>query len=324
MRRLQAVVARYVRSPPADRRAMIHRYCRKIFFRLARFFTPTLEAVWPAGHFVVATSDAVISRITFVDGPFALDVGVAAHEFVCDILGESFDLADGDVLEVGANIGTGSVAFVTVLGARRVHAFEPAPENFRLLRQTVLANDLSERILTHQVALSNSDGHVLFELAPRTWGDHRVRVAKQHGADAFDEADRDVVTVPSATIDSLVRNGTLDLTKIKLVWVDIQGHEGFFMEGALELLRTSIPVVVEFWPYGLSRVGGVGKFVELAQEHYTHFLNVNNARHSLDDGRSTRDRLEPVSALSVLSAQYRRSPDHADLILFSLDDIDAA
>lgn len=217
---------------------------------------------------------------------------------------------------MGANIGTGSVNFITALGAKRVHAFEPAPDSYRLLRQTVVANGLEERITTHQIALSNTVEPVAFELDPHTWDDHRVRVATPQGADAFREGRREIIEVPAATIDSLVADGTLDLTQIEVAWIDIQGHESFLLDGARSLLSTDIPVVIEFWPYGLKRAGGLEQFVSIVQEHYREFLNVNEAQLATD-ARSARERLEPTSALTALGERYPGRSDHTNLVLFS-------
>lgn len=320
MRRARNEGLRYRSMGSASRAALRVEWRREAFFRVAGSFTPTLEAVWPSGRFVVSTTDVDVSRLTFISGPFALAAAIDTLGFVRDVLGSDFTLTDGTVLEVGANIGTGSVVFITELGASRVRAFEPAPENFRLLRQTIAANGLADQITAHQLALSNECGHVAFELSPRTWGDHRVRTASPDGSDEFNESTRNVINVPSASIDSLCRDGTLDPAEIKLVWSDTQGHEGFLLAGARDLLATGVPVVVEFWPYGLCRSGCLEMFVDVAQEHYTHFLNIDDLRYTpVGDRRPTREHLRPIADLTALERDYLgKTPAHADLILFAL------
>jgi FkbM family methyltransferase len=290
---------------------------REIFFRVASMFTPTVEAVWPSGRFLVSTHDRAVSRTTFVDGPFGLDGDIFTCRLIGEVLGARFDLSCGDVLEAGANIGTGTVSFVTVLGARRVHAFEPAPDNVRLLRLTVAANGLDSKVVIHASALSNAVGVVKLELAPGVWGDHRVRVGPGPGTDAFEESARSVLNVPALTVDAMVEAGALDLDDFAIAWIDVQGHEGALLEGARSLLETDIPVVIEFWPYGLKRARGLETFIALAQQHYSHFLNVNDAEFATDS-RATRDRLESTAALANLSCRYLGPDDHTNLVLFSL------
>lgn len=318
-RRVLSRGVRYVRSDSAGERAAARsRWRRGAFFALARRFTPTVEAVWPTGRFLVSTADPDVSRTTFVTGPFGLSGDRRICGFVRDVLGAKFDVCGGDILEVGANIGTGSVSFVTGLGARRVHAFEPDPVNFRLLRHNVLANRLDERILTYQVALSNVVGQVSLEISPLNLGDHRVRVDAPQGAEAFDESGRDVIRVPAATVDSLVADGALDLERLRLAWIDIQGHEGCFLEGAQSLLATGIPLVIEFWPYGLERADGLATFIALAQRYYSHVLNVDDMGPATEAG-TTRDRLARTSELTNLRDRYPQRGDHTDLVLFNLE-----
>ena len=35
--------------------------------------------------------------------------------------------------------------------------------------------------------------------------------------------------------------------------MDTQGYEGFIMEGAKAAIAARVPMVIEFWPYGMSR-----------------------------------------------------------------------
>ena len=43
--------------------------------------------------------------------------------------------------------------------------------------------------------------------------------------------------------------------EICLLWVDIQGYEGFMFQGAENTLSRGIPVVSEIWPYGIAKAG---------------------------------------------------------------------
>jgi hypothetical protein len=42
---------------------------------------------------------------------------------------------------------------------------------------------------------------------------------------------------------------------IAIVWIDVQGYEGYVFAGARTLLATGVPVVSEIWPYGIRRAG---------------------------------------------------------------------
>lgn len=57
------------------------------------------------------------------------------------------------VIDIGANIGVYSL-FVTQSRKTRVYAYEPMPENFRLLKENVALNSMEQRIVPFQYAIS--------------------------------------------------------------------------------------------------------------------------------------------------------------------------
>ena len=54
-------------------------------------------------------------------------------------------------------------------GAARAIAFEPVPRNFDLLRLTVTANRLEDRVELHQLALSDTGAQPLWRCLQPTW-----------------------------------------------------------------------------------------------------------------------------------------------------------
>jgi hypothetical protein len=77
------------------------------------------------------------------------------------------------------------------------------------------------------------------------------------------EDDWRLVDVSARRLDALVDDGTVDLDRLALVWMDCQGHEGHILAGAARVLAADVPIVSEFWPYGLRRAGGLERYAEL-------------------------------------------------------------
>ncbi|WP_162653342.1 FkbM family methyltransferase [Lentilitoribacter sp. Alg239-R112] len=153
------------------------------------------------------------------------------------------------IFDVGANIGT--------IGIHSIHndlfescvAFEPEPGNFRLLKANISLNDLDNCITAHNVALSDSsEGSLQFELSKNNHGDHRVRVNEALGK--FDESERNTINVRCARLDDYAQKLTQETS---LVWMDTQGFEGHVLAGGSKVVASAIPLVMEFWPYGLRR-----------------------------------------------------------------------
>jgi FkbM family methyltransferase len=184
----------------------------------------------------------------------------------------------GTVLDVGANIGMIAIALLKHGYFERAAAFEPEPNNYRLLVKNVEQNRMGSRILTFPCGLSSSVlvGHehgvqAVMERSPDNFGDHRVR----HSADTgfFHEENRSTLPVTLRTLAQVMSDSAaLNAEEIRLIWVDIQGHEGHFFDGARKLLATHVPVVSEFWPYAIRRSGmSREEYLRLAGDLFTQF-----------------------------------------------------
>ncbi|MDB2562780.1 FkbM family methyltransferase [Sulfurimonas sp.] len=163
---------------------------------------------------------------------------------------------DGVVVDVGGYIGMSSTGFLLNDLFEKSIAFEPSPENFRLLSANLDLNNLEDRMSAFNIALSDEVGTLEFELSNKNYGDHRIRKSKSKGS--YGEDDREVIQIKADTFDTFIEeHPEIAKEKIKLIWMDIQGHEGRFLAGARNFLTEykSIPVVMEFWPYALERSG---------------------------------------------------------------------
>ena len=64
--------------------------------------------------------------------------------------------------------------------------------------------------------------------------------------------------------------------KTDLIWIDTQGYEPIILSGAKDLINSKAPIVLEFWPYALKRIGSwelmlkiiaqFDKYIDLSQE----------------------------------------------------------
>lgn len=232
-------VSRYATT--ADRRAIRRELTREAFFRIAARFTPTVEVDWPSGRYLVATADRDVSRLTFVERPFDLPILTSAARLIREHTSAS--LEGREVIEVGANIGTTTIPLVTSFGVEHVHAFEPAPGNYRLLRLNIEANDLGTRVTARRLAISDRAGQLPFAVPPHHPGSSHVAVSHE---------DSNVEIVPCVTLDQILQQGLINGDRIGLVWIDTEGHELAVMEGARSL--GSVPVVIEYNPQHRSHI----------------------------------------------------------------------
>lgn len=144
------------------------------------------------------------------------------------------------VVDVGANIGIYTRYFSRLAGPRgQVHAFEPAPPNFKRLHEN--ACHLSNASLNH-AAVGDHRGTIKLYFSDEMNVDHRT----------FDSGDgRQSIDVPVLSLDDYFPLGQ----GVDLIKIDVQGYELSVLLGARRILSENrdIKILMEFWPYGLSK-----------------------------------------------------------------------
>ena len=246
--------------------------------------------------FVVHAGDEWIGRGLFVSGEFDFDKFAAAFEALVKLRPGSRPKV---LIDVGANIGSICIPAVVRGYVERAVAIEPDPQNSRLLRANIALNGLEGKIRTAETAAGPQDGAFLeLELSGENLGDHRIRVSGEDGA--LDEANRQVVQVPSATLDSICRTEAGDDV---LVWMDVQGFEGIALAGAKDFLARRVPMVLEFCPYLMVRARS---FSALKQSlaGYSGFLD-------LESGKAFR----PIAELQALYDELGEGQAFTDILV---------
>lgn len=291
-----------------NRRGQRRPISRDYLFRTTEWFTPSFTIESEGARFVLSTADKEISRILFIYGWYDRPLLETVHRLMPALTGRPFDLHGKAFLDVGANIGSATVEALAHFGASRSVAFEPDPDNFRFLQQNLAANGLLDVVDAHRIALSDRSGTVRFEHSPDNWGDHRVRLDDAR-ENRLGERARATTSVEATTLDDLVDRGIVDLSDVALAWIDVQAHEPNMLAGATALTGSDIPVVLEYWPYGLRDAGVLDWLDEVIASSYTHFVDTKG---DLGDPKAA---LRPVSELSALHGPYAGPEQPTDLLL---------
>ena len=179
----------------------------------------------------------------------------------------------------GGYVGMSSIGFLNFNLFDNAIIFEPNPNSFLLIEKNIKQNNFSDQITAFNVALSNKNSELLMELSHKNFGDHRIRQEGPVQEGYYHEEVRKIISVDSVTLDDFIKkNPQINFKNISMVWMDIQGHEGKFLQGANNFLSSQkIPVVMEFWPYGILRSGTTkNDFLENLVKLFTHFYIVDN------------------------------------------------
>lgn len=246
--------------------------------------------------FVVRARDEWIGRGLFVAGEFDFD------KFVCalDVLAQHRAGAFPKVLiDVGANIGSICIPAVFRGYFERAVAIEPDPKNSRLLRANVALNGLDAQIRVVEAAAGSSEGELLeLELSESNFGDHRIRVSNANGS--VNEASREVIKVPSSTLDSICRE---EQSSDVLIWMDVQGFEGTVLLGGRAFLSRGAPMVLEFCPYLIERAGSLQALI-LCLANYRGFVDLRYP-----------EQVRPIEELNDLLEEFREEHAFTDILV---------
>ena len=136
-------------------------------------------------------------------------------------------------IDAGANTGYYSCLLGTLVGsAGKVHAFEPMPDNFRMLNKNVEENKLAKVVETYLLACSSSSRSI-----------EATAVANMYIARS--DHDGEKVSMKAAAVDELI-SGVVDLIK-----VDVEGHEMEALTGMSRIIRDHRPIIFseinEYW-----------------------------------------------------------------------------
>lgn len=182
------------------------------------------------------------------------------------------------VMDVGGYVGMSSIGFLNFDLFDKAIIFEPNPNSFSLINKNIKQNNFSSQITAFNVALSNQNSELTMELSHKNFGDHRIRQPGEIKKGHYQEENRKTINVRSVAFDEFIKeHDQIDFKNISMVWMDVQGHEGKFLQGAYGFLSSQkIPVVMEFWPYGILRSGTTkNEFLASLNQLFTHFYIVD-------------------------------------------------
>jgi FkbM family methyltransferase len=161
--------------------------------------------------------------------------------------------ANGDILDIGANLGYTSCLFARALSPdAKVYSFEPDPANFQMMTDAIRRRNLSKRIEAVNAAVGSADGNVQLWHNVNHSGDHRV-VTPEFKKTLADHAQTH--DVPMVSVDSFVE--AHNLGSISFIKMDVQGYELAVCQGMGRTLQRfpGASVCCEYSPEGLLELG---------------------------------------------------------------------
>lgn len=135
------------------------------------------------------------------------------------------------ILDVGANIGNHTLYLAVVVGCQVV-AFEPNPELYVPLRESIALNGLDERVTLVPKGVGEKTAKGVFsERTPSNLGAQSLSIVGE--SDAVDANTMEVVPLDTMTFDQ----------PVKAIKIDVEGMELEVLRGAHELVRRDRPAL---------------------------------------------------------------------------------
>ena len=150
----------------------------------------------------------------------------------------------GWFFDVGANIGMYSWEVREVCPLRKILAFEPDPENIKLLEKT-LSKSKTQNLSIFNCALSNRVGEVTFFQDRLTSATGCVAGKDKPWIEQYLKGSANKIRVKTKTLDSV----TLGEKTPSLIKIDVEGHEVEVLQGSSNTLTKAKPLlIIESFP----------------------------------------------------------------------------
>lgn len=161
---------------------------------------------------------------------------------------ENVRLDAGDVaFDIGANLGWYSLLLSRLADpAAAIFAFEPDPDNFRLLRGNLAANGARQVTAVNSAVGAEPGTLTLYQSHERNRGRHSLLPLSESARS---------VAVSVESLAGFWQQQALGTRPIRFVKIDVEGYETFVLRGAGLLLARCETLVLEYSPQFMQRAG---------------------------------------------------------------------
>jgi FkbM family methyltransferase len=253
-----------------------------ILWNVNKLFRKTATIKTKQGKFTILFADNAISKYLYIYGEHELDLVSKSLGFLRSI-DKCPSKGKGTLLDIGANNGVISIGALLSGEMESSVAIEPEPLNYSMLLRNVEQNNLKDKINCLPFAASEKRGEIQFELSEDNYGDHRVHKTyslKDSSSELYNESERHIITVEADLLDNLIKKLDILAESISIIWIDVQGFEGFVFMGAKDILTRDIPVMCEIWPYGIRRSGmSHEQFFEIVESIWSRYCVMRRGRY---------------------------------------------
>lgn len=143
----------------------------------------------------------------------------------------------GDIVfDIGANAGEYTFKFEQCVGSKNVYSFEPIPKLYKNLKRIFRKVNIELLAFSNKSTLSQFKIPVINDVVYDTRGKLDIEITEPG------ETNYELIEVQCKTIDEYVIQKSIP--KIKLIKIDVEGHEFNVLKGATKTLRKLKPIIL--------------------------------------------------------------------------------
>ena len=179
------------------------------------------------------------------------------------------------LLDIGVNNGVISIGSILAKDFDFSIGVDGCEEHIESCRKNLKLNKIENSVKLFHEIVSDKKRLVSFQKSKTNFGQHSVSGEKEDFKYIFDEDENTKISVQSTTLDTIVKPY---LNKIQmgnsLLWIDVEGHEGFVFKGSNDLLSKNIPCVMELCPYMIRRSRmEIEEYISIIQKFWKEFFD---------------------------------------------------
>lgn len=215
-------------------------------------------------NYVATSADEFVLKTMYVDRENHVKLEM---KFFHELVKKFYDVDDSEglFLDLGANIGTTGIYFTKKIAPNlKLLAFEPDPENFKLLRANLILNDAEKNSVAENFGLGEVEDEMTIYRDKNNPGHNGV-----YSNDTGVKAD----TIKIIPLDEYFVEKNLSPKDVKYIWIDTEGFEPQVLFGMKNILTENpAPIFMEFNPQYWQKSGYYEKFVALLKKFYEGYV----------------------------------------------------
>ncbi len=179
--------------------------------------------------------------------------------------------AEGYFFDCGCNILSTAIYALNRSERLNAVAFEPANRTWRIAKANAALNNMDQRIEVINLALSDHSSVMQIMCNEYCCGSNYI-VDTQNGSEEGLDRFEKVCTI---ALDDWIEENDFDINKISYLWIDVEGYEGYAVNGMMKLLRQKkVPMYLEYYADNLQRSGSQEVLLQCLEEIYSQYIVV--------------------------------------------------